>query len=535
MSEPEIVEPEIDLEEDFQAIFGGVEIVSTDDIQPAAYNPRTVFADRLNLVRLSLAKLGFLLPIYIDADGEILSGHQRHYVAVEMLGATRVPVVRTRKLTPAHARSLNLLFNRATNDLSLLASSEPLAEALLRSNIIEKADEFADVDVNNNDEWMPILKSYPVEIGRVLDANPIWMDMHGIKMAEQVVRLGQTDIMPIVVTPDMKIVNGAARAAVAGKQGRGTILVVEIPHEKADIAHNFLNLLSMRYAVEGNLADDLRANAFRAAPSVRHFMSVNSVNDLTRNKPEYFDHSIPAHQEAWKKHYGTTVLDFGAGNLWDARHMEQMGAKVAAFEPYFQWKRENAREAAEKWFFSRILDDRQFDSIFLSNVMNTVPFDEDRRHVITIVAALCSQETVVNASTRSSAEVSAKGRQRSDKTSLGTSASAIFMGFDTGVRVTSVSHRPAIQKSHGVDEFAALWRDYFYRVEGSGGAGHVFVRCWKPKPIDYDKLADAIRFEFDLPWSDAPRFGMADRALEVIGSRLKVDLTGYGTKNQLVT
>ena len=40
------------------------------DIAPSTYNPRQVKPERLELVRLSLAKLGWLLPIYADADGE---------------------------------------------------------------------------------------------------------------------------------------------------------------------------------------------------------------------------------------------------------------------------------------------------------------------------------------------------------------------------------------------------------------------------------------------------------------------------------
>lgn len=515
----------IEIEEDFTALFGEVEVVDAETIRPSTYNPRKVFPERLNLVKLSLGKFGFLLPIYIDADGEILSGHQRHYVATEMLGATKVPVVRTRKLTGAQARSLNLLFNRATNDLPLVASSEPLADALMKSEIPARVGALPDLKVDTR-EWMSVLTAKPVDVAAVLDANPVWTDPHGIKMAEAVVRLGQTDIMPIVVTPSLKIVNGRARAAVAGKQGRKTIMVVEIPEELADDASGLLNLLSMRYEVGGELADDLRANAFRAAPSVRHTMSVNACHDLTRGKApgRFFDHSKPDHAKAWLDHYGPNTLDFGAGNYWDARHAEEMGANAAAFEPYYAWDRDKARAMAEEWFFSRICDGRRFDSIFLSNVMNTVPFDEDRRKVITIIAALCDDKTRVYASGRHISGASSRTRQRSDKRTMDTSASAITLDTETGVRVTSVSFRPAIQKFHGRDEFAALWRDFFERVEHSESGGHVFVTCWKPKPVDPVALREAIEFEFDLPWTDAPRFGMADRALEVIGGRIGVDL-----------
>ena len=54
-----------------------MKLVSIATLTPAAYNPRAVDPERLALVRLSLEKLGWLLPIYATAGGEIVSGHQR--------------------------------------------------------------------------------------------------------------------------------------------------------------------------------------------------------------------------------------------------------------------------------------------------------------------------------------------------------------------------------------------------------------------------------------------------------------------------
>ena len=62
----------------------GVELVPVERLKPADYNPRRADAERLALVRLSLSRLGFLLPIVATPDGEILSGHQRHAVAMSM-------------------------------------------------------------------------------------------------------------------------------------------------------------------------------------------------------------------------------------------------------------------------------------------------------------------------------------------------------------------------------------------------------------------------------------------------------------------
>ena len=74
-----------------------ITLETIDAIQPSTYNPRSAVPERLDLIELSLRKLGFIAPIFADADGEILSGHQRHLVASRM-GATHVPVFRTKAL-----------------------------------------------------------------------------------------------------------------------------------------------------------------------------------------------------------------------------------------------------------------------------------------------------------------------------------------------------------------------------------------------------------------------------------------------------
>jgi ParB-like chromosome segregation protein Spo0J len=100
-----------------------------EDLRPSAYNPRKADEERLNLVELSLRKFGWLLPIYADVNGEILSGHQRHLVASRM-GAKAVPVVRTPPMPVERRMGINVLYNRATNDLYKNQSSSDMKESL---------------------------------------------------------------------------------------------------------------------------------------------------------------------------------------------------------------------------------------------------------------------------------------------------------------------------------------------------------------------------------------------------------------------
>ena len=109
-----------------------IKLEAIDGIQPSTYNPRSADPERLDLIELSLRKLGFLAPIFADSNGEILSGHQRHLVASRM-GAKQLPVFRTKPMDLAQRKALNIVFNRATNDFDWNSTPEKVTRELLRS------------------------------------------------------------------------------------------------------------------------------------------------------------------------------------------------------------------------------------------------------------------------------------------------------------------------------------------------------------------------------------------------------------------
>ncbi len=106
-----------------------MKLTPINEVKPSTYNPRSADETRLALIELSLRKLGFLLPIYATPEGEILSGHQRHLVATR-IGLTHVPVEITKSLNIHQRHGINILFNRATNDLEQATTSETMTKLL---------------------------------------------------------------------------------------------------------------------------------------------------------------------------------------------------------------------------------------------------------------------------------------------------------------------------------------------------------------------------------------------------------------------
>jgi hypothetical protein len=111
-----------------------VKLVPISEVTPSTYNPRQADPRRLDILELSLRKLGWLLPIFADRNGEILSGHQRHHVA-QRIGLTHVPVVFTEAMDLATRKAINVAFNRGTNDLSAAATPRSITDALGRIDL----------------------------------------------------------------------------------------------------------------------------------------------------------------------------------------------------------------------------------------------------------------------------------------------------------------------------------------------------------------------------------------------------------------
>lgn len=209
----------------------GVELVPVERLKPAGYNPRRADAERLALVRLSLSRLGFLLPIVATPDGEILSGHQRHAVAMSM-GARQVPVMFV-DIPQERRRGLNILFNRATNDIPMTADEVRLRAELQCANAHELAERLPDLDPNGPEFW-PCLSWATRNVRQLACRNVASFQPQSANVGRTLARLGVQ--LPIVLTEDDAVVNGIGRLEAAARKGRETIEAITVSPVKAELA-----------------------------------------------------------------------------------------------------------------------------------------------------------------------------------------------------------------------------------------------------------------------------------------------------------
>ena len=81
-----------------------------ESIRPYENNPRKNDA-AVPRVAASIRRFGFRVPIVVDADGVIVTGHTR-YKAAKELGLTSVPVIVADDLTPDEVKAFRLADNK---------------------------------------------------------------------------------------------------------------------------------------------------------------------------------------------------------------------------------------------------------------------------------------------------------------------------------------------------------------------------------------------------------------------------------------
>jgi hypothetical protein len=501
-----------------------VQLVPIGSVRPSAYNPRVTDPTRLDLIATSLQKLGFVLPIYADANGEILSGHQRH-MAAERLGFTHIPVVFTKPMALEQRRNVNVVFNRATNDMQPNSTPQKLVETLESSGVDDLAAVLPD---KTGDARFPCLQVETVPLADMVEAN----QGEWIEYARNITKLlaDRGILMPVIATRDRKVVNGIGRVHYLAEQQAETVDVVFITDAEAAFARVMLNLLSMDFDLHTRYADVLRHNSFRRARNVRQHLGIGMLLPLgIRASRTQFDVSNPRNFQRWSDKFPGPVLDFGAGLMEDVALLRRHQIDADAFEPYVLTGGEidyDRSLAVVRQFLATAASGKQWATIFMQAVLNSVPFHADRRHLITLLAALTGPYSTVypySTSVRSS-NLTGVRAEKNLASRLAARSTKFMLAYEDNIVLGEFAAKPKVQKYFTESEFYQLFIEQYHQVQIQTVGNYVTAVCQQPRGIHKTRLREAIAFEFDLPYPGERRMGLVDEALAAFSQRLGVAL-----------
>ena len=511
-----------------------VKLVPIGDVRASEYNPRKNDEKRLALTEMSLRKLGFLLPIYADKDGEILSGHQRHLVA-ERMGFYKIPVQYVDQEDLNSRKALNVLFNRATNDLQKQDTCTKIKKRLYNMDIDSMCAGLPDIEPGSEASYPCVYACRRIDTVQLAKKNHRDFDSH-MKALAKALEKKTGSLMPVVIGPDMDVVNGIGRLQVAAEAGKKFIQCVEVTEDQREFASAMLNLLSMDFSMESEYADVLRYNSFMRERNTREtdaegncalgdgfFKGVfpnNNGRDFFKLEGDVL--------KAWTGRYGDKIVDFGAGKLNNTRTLRAAGVYVSAFEPYFvttgdEIHKQKSLEIAER-FLEEVESGVEYTSVFISSVFNSEPFMEDRKKIAAIAAALCYPKGQVVCWCQSN---EAHQSTATKKKSVQDEARLTFdLDYEPNTILGDISKHPKVQKGHTREEMTGIFAPRFRKIKRLD----LIQKFWYLEAIepilDVDALADALDFEFDLPYPDGSTMGLAGRAREVFEKRLGVKLPG---------
>lgn len=92
-----------------------MKMVSVDQLVPYVNNARTHSPEQINKIRASLREFGFVNPLIIDRDDNVITGHRR-LAAAKAEGYTEVPCVFVDEMTEAQKKAYVLADNRMALD-----------------------------------------------------------------------------------------------------------------------------------------------------------------------------------------------------------------------------------------------------------------------------------------------------------------------------------------------------------------------------------------------------------------------------------
>jgi len=491
-----------------------VESVAIDGLWDDPKNPRKPDQARMALLRLSLQKLGFIQPIYARPDGMLLSGHQRTACA-RSLGYKTVPVVYV-DIQDKDQSGFNIIANRATNDFSAFDTGHKAGSQLHYADVVEAAEELEDFQ---GEKW-PALLSRNTKISGIGKELADRYDKKAIEMAKSLYRLGIE--MPVVLSESGQVVNGVFRLLAAKEDGHKSWPVITIPDDMALVATHFLNYLSMDFNVDQEFSDILRYSAFRrpqnnrgVVPKSYRFWAngCRTLPDKDSYTLDYWRHFRQLHGQEW-------ILDFGAGLGKVAPFLTGKGMQCIDFEPYrIDMTKDKGKVCPElskreaKRFLDEIADGRKFSSIFLSSVLNSVPFPKDRMCVLAICHALSDKDTVIYGTCRDSSDFEYE---------YGGIRNANYFVFDSEpmVRVGDVMRSPKIQKFETPDTARAMFSRLWNSFDTWPGGNVFYWKAASPKGTNVAVVGQALELEFDLPYQDGSTMGLVEYAKKCFGKRL---------------
>lgn len=460
---------------------------------PDSNNPRHRSEKVAELLNLSLRKFGLLSPIYITEAGLILSGHQRTSI-LKSLGDEFVYACILSNLDSISAlNGVNFAFNK---ELQEIASFESPDEKQL-DKLYKKLKKMPDI----KDRFHYLKKIEAVPVSKIKP--PALCSDKLIKNSELLYKKAKV-IIPIILDKNHNIINGIPRYFCYSRMF-DKIPCIIVP----DLTPEVFRFITAQYSFKGK-EDNIRLEQRRHVVDYKMgkglFMMLFGKGKYGTVNGKHFSKVFATH---YLKNHMQDILDFGSGNGKQTILERKMGLNITLFEPFAVSESGLSLKETHNsltMFLDRLEDNKPFDLVKASAVLNSVPFRDDARKVVVLLKFLSIGAKALIVSSRS---VKAYIERHDENTAINVKELGDYTFVSSGAKTK-------VQTFYTVQELV----DLFVNDEHQGtydylDLGHyVFIRVDAPQyKINFEELMEAVDFEFGIKY-----YG---RTFEDIKSRAK--------------
>lgn len=243
-------------------------------------------------------------------------------------------------------KNVNLVFNRSTNDMAAGDTSTSLWEQFSMHDLEEYIQQVPDKDPSNIEEYYRCLKPVERDLKELIDMVKVPYDGRSSSLSFRLMNIGVQ--MPAVICEETgHVINGKYRVMamsefkkkLKNKYTPGVYPTITISKAEEQVAEILLNMISMKFTLEKQYADQLRYGAFRRPENItldigptfrlwaaekKHKAMASDV--LGENAPRFWN--------SFRQVYGESVMDYGAGQRRNGVILRQKGIRCTDWEPY---------------------------------------------------------------------------------------------------------------------------------------------------------------------------------------------------------
>lgn len=329
--------------------------------------------------------------------------------------------------------------------------------------------------------------------------------------------------MPIIIDEDLNLINGIGRLYNIAEKVNcpKTIECIMLPNDISEFAYYMLNYVTMDFNIHNKYKKELRYNSYKRSRNKSTMIGDGYIVKLVKRTSAVNNTFSENLKQKFIQEYGNYILDFGAGHLRNADILNKNGIYCVPFEPFvidadkFETLSFERSYNCCNNFLEEFQKNDEFSTIFLHAVFNSVPFEEDRKKILTILSSIATDQTKIIIWTRHVSSYHERVNTILNKDNKTTFKNMEFLDYEDNITISDLENHPKVQKFYDEKSLIKLCKPFFKTIRTTVKKTYIYAELTHPIKQPLNKLDEAIDFEFNLEHPNGKTLGLNKKAKKI--------------------